>query len=153
MAKFYGSQDNPKGLFVTPSFDTAKQFGVVVIEFHAPVSQLEAPVWPNGMYTVQGEMSGSFEGENGREQARNRLRDELKNSPETPHWVKDSDRVDLGNTLLYMGRESQALFVGELNPNSIRAVWHNDTNHIKKSYIRYSPKQFLAKIEKDEIQN
>ena len=42
----YEANNNPRGLFVTPDLDVAKEFGPYIIEFHTRVSDLEAPVWP-----------------------------------------------------------------------------------------------------------
>lgn len=152
----YEANNNPKGLFVTTQLKTAKDFGTVVIEFHTKVSDLEAPVWPGGGYTVQGEMSANFADENDRERQRLSQRDKLRTSDRKD--LSDSDRPELAATLL--GSERQALFIGDLNANAIRAVWVSpevlgaEFNY-KSASIRMSPKEFLAKTKhvKDDAES
>ena len=40
----YENNNNPKGLFSTPSIKTAKEFGDYIIEFHSRVGDLESPI-------------------------------------------------------------------------------------------------------------
>jgi len=143
----YEANNNPKGLFVTLDLKVAKRFGNYIIEFHAKASDLEAPVWPNGSYTVQGQMSGTFGDEDEREAARMKRREEARSSKFK--GVRDSDRPELGDTLL-ANSEYQALFTGELNPNSIRAIWVNKTPEKSgrfSDYTRMNPKEFLKDYE------
>lgn len=139
----YENNNNPKGLFVTPDLSTAKEFGHVVIEFHTRVHNLEAPVWPGGSFTVQGQMAQMFNTEDEREQERLRRRMDLSQSEFD--YIRDSDRPELA-ALLLMGGERQALFTGDLNPNSIRAVWvtpnQDKTSSIMK-FERMRPEAFI----------
>jgi hypothetical protein len=63
----YEANNNPKGFFVSIDFKTVKGFGQYIMELHTRVSDLEAPVWPSGSYTVQGEYSKYWDEENPRE--------------------------------------------------------------------------------------
>lgn len=123
----YEADNNPTGLFVAANLRTSVGFGETIIEFNAKMSELEAPVWPGGGYTVQGEMSGTFghgrEGRANRQAARLKARREAKNS-HTPA-VAASDRPELARTLMAFG-ESNALFIGNLRPNRIIRVWVRD---------------------------
>ena len=138
----YEYNNNPKGLFVTISLDVAKEFGKYIAEIHTPVSELEAPVWPSGSYTVQGGMASYFNDESEREASRQKRREEGKKSDKD--FIRNSDRPELAE-LLFSG-EQQALFTGELNNNSIRAIWVNLTPEKAgrfSTYKRMNPKQFL----------
>lgn len=138
----YEYNNNPKGLFVTISLDVAKDFGNYIIELHSPVSELEAPVWPSGSYTVQGGMSSYFSSDEDREETRLKRREEANKSNELS--IRNSDRPELAE-LLFSG-EQQALFKGELNNNSIRAIWVNSTPERSgrfSDYKRMSVKSFL----------
>lgn len=139
----YEYNNNPNGLFVTISLDVAKQFGNYIIEFHTPVSDLESPVWPNGSYTVQGQMSGVFNSPEERENARMRKRDVASKSKYSS--IRNSDRPELAEVLFDI-HEPQALFVGQLNDNSVRAIWVSETPEKEGSYStfrRMSVKQFI----------
>jgi len=131
----YERNNNPYGLFVTSQFKTAKEFSresdglAIIIEFHAKVKDLEAPVWPSGRYTVQGDMAQSWKGDGrkdqmaDRERGRLKTRDDIKKSNDSDlDFAKKSDRPELAQSL-FDSREYQALFVGDLDPNMIRAVW------------------------------
>lgn len=139
----YEYNNNPKGLFVTPDMKTAKYFGQYIIEFHAKVSDLEAPVWPNGSFTVQGGYSGVFDGDADREQERLRQRD-IHSKSDDP-VIKDSDRPELASIFL-QGGERQALFRGDIDPNSITAIWIPSDPKIDvrfQTMIRMDRKQFI----------
>lgn len=139
----YEYNNNPKGLFVTISLDVAKRFGNYIIEFQTPVSDLESPVWPNGSYTVQGQMSGSFNSPEEREAARMDRRDDSSKSKYSS--IRDSDRPELAE-ILFDSSEQQALFIGQLNNNSVRAIWVNLTPQKDGSYStfrRMSVKDFI----------
>lgn len=139
----YEYNNNPRGLFVTPDFKTAKYFGQYVIEFHARVSDLESPVWPNGSFTVQGGMSGIFSSEQERELERLRNREEYSNSD--IEYIRNSDRPELAAIFL-SGGERQALFVGSVNEKSIKAIWVPEdikTDSRYQTLIRKTPKEFL----------
>jgi len=142
--------NNPKGLFVTPDLRTAKEFGHTVIEFHTKVSDLEAPVWPGGKYTVQGEMSQMFNSDDEREQKR--LQDRMNLSNSEFEYVRNSDRPELALWLISAG-ERQALFRGDLNPNSIRAIWVSPDTNIMTSvqdFQRISPREFINLYDNQE---
>lgn len=147
----YEFNNNPKGLFVTPDLDTAKEFGTIIVEFHTKVKDLESPVWPTGTFTGQGQMSGIFDNPEEREKERMRVRG--ISSKSEYDYIRDSDRPELANILL-SGGERQALFVGDLNPNAIKAVWiKNEPEKAKSTYTRLSPKEFISKIENKELDN
>ena len=143
------SNNNPKGLFVSPSFNIAKRFATcgVVIEFNVKVGQLEAPVWPKGSYTIQGQMASYFKDDEEREKKRSEMRDVHKASNDKN--VAKSDRPELSATLAKMA-ETQALYVGDLNPNMIRAVWYNETlhknNRINGPWDRITVKDFYKLV-------
>ncbi len=146
----YENDNNPKGLFVTPDLDVAKEFtSSFIIEFHAPVSELEAPVWPSGSYTGQGQMAQYFGGdESKREQARI---DARKTAIKTNQdYITKSDRPELAHSL--SGGETQALFTGDMNPNSIRAVWVRKPNTYKE-YERHNTKDFKQSLMKGNIKS
>lgn len=130
----YEFNNNPKGLFVTISLDIAKDFGNYIAEIHTRVSDLEAPVWPGGGYTVQGQMEKYFKDDNDREDAR--LQRRSTSSKSKYDSIKNSDRPELAE-LLYNSYEQQALFTGELNKNSIRAIWINTTPQKSGKYSTY----------------
>ncbi len=155
----YESNNNPYGLFVTSNFDTAKEFSrpsdnlAVIIEFHASVKDLEAPVWPSGGYTVQGQMAQYWKGDSmkqkmaDREKGREKEREKIKSSPRDDlEFAKKSDKPELAKSLFYSG-EYQALFVGDLNPNSIRAVWVYEGKNSPKyeTFTRMKRNEFLKK--------
>jgi hypothetical protein len=145
----YENNNNPKGLFVTLDLNTAKEFGAYVIEFHTKVSDLEAPVWPSGMYTVQGGKESFFKSEEERENHRLQQRNKFKNDENEN--IRNSDRPELAATLFSL-RERQALFVGDLNPNSIKAIWvSSDPAKIKQPYERLSIKEFLKMFQTSGI--
>ncbi len=142
----YEYNNNPRGLFVTISLDVAKDFGNYIIELHSPVRELEAPLWPGGSYTVQGQMAQYFSSEEDREETRLERREDAKNANEES--IRNSDRPELAE-LLFSG-EQQALFTGDLNNNSIRAIWVNTTPERSgrfSNYKRMSAKQFLKEYE------
>lgn len=147
----YESNNNPKGLFVTPNLTTAKEFGRVVIEIHAKVSDLESPVWPGGSFTVQGQMSQNFRDDNDREDRR--LSDREFHKKSSDDYISKSDRPELAATLT--GGERQALYLGDLNANSIRAVWvgsemlEGDYDY-KRAFVRLSRNDFIKRM-KDKV--
>lgn len=143
----YEMNNNPKGLFVTPDLRTAKEFGHTVIEFHTRVRDLEVPVWPGGGFTGQGQMAQMFNSDDEREQER--LRQRMKWSQSEYEFVRDSDRPEVAAMLL-MGGERQALFTGDLNANSVRAVWVTPNRNISstfQAFDRVSPREFIKMYE------
>ena len=155
----YESDNNPKGLFVTPDLETAKEFGSVVFEFDSNMSELEPPVWPSGGYTVQGGYSQYWgHGREGRAKRASRQRDlrlQHKSDERNPEWIKQSDDPLLAMTLAGMG-ERQALFVGHLNPKRIKRVYLRDFDRKTYTYTSdwysLSPKEFLEKYPSDEYE-
>lgn len=146
----YEYNNNPKGIFVTPDMKTAKEFGKYIIEFNAAVSDLEAPVWPSGTFTVQGGIASYFKDAQDRENRRLKARAEALTY--TDKNIKKSDRPELAVTLYYFG-ERQALFIGDLNKQSFRAVWERNANRVNSPYKRYSLKEFLVVHKKDFDKN
>lgn len=150
----YENNNNPRGLFVSPKFEATKYFANsgVIIEFNVKVNQLEAPVWPGKGYTVQGGMSEYFKDEDEREKKRLLNREEDRNSEDKN--IANSDRPELSTTLVNMG-EKQALYIGDLNPNMIRAVWYNEILHTQRrtngSWTRMSVKDFIKLIPSDTL--
>lgn len=122
----YEAGNNPKGLFVTVDMNVAKQFTNcgIIMEFHAKMSDLEAPVWSGGgSYFVQGDYTTSFKDNDEREEQRMKSRERASNDRNAQ--VAQSDRPELADTL-FNNAEKQALYIGDLNPNMIRAFWVNE---------------------------
>lgn len=142
----YENNNNPSGLFVTPDLDTAKEFGPYVLEFHTKVSDLEAPVWPGkGSFAVQGEMAPMFGDDDERSAAAQKQLERLSQS-DIEH-IRNSDSPDVAFWLMNVG-ERQALFVGDLNRNSIRAIWSSkDPKRVTSDYERMKPKEFISRLE------
>lgn len=155
----YEGNNNPNGLFVTLSFKVAADFvGAntvqAIMEFNAPVTDLEAPVWPGGGWTGQGQKAEYFsQGRAGRIERAKALRDAEQETsamaasrPELAH-VAQSDRKYLAARLFTDG-ESQALFVGDLNPNQIVAIYVRPSGaRTTDSWTKLSPDEFLAQYE------
>lgn len=147
----YEFNNNPKGLFVTPDLSTAKEFGTLIIEFHAKVENLESPVWPNGTFTGQGQQSGIFKNSDEREQERLRTRELASKSDDD--FIRNSDRPELASILI-QGGERQALFTGDVNPSSIHAVWvKNDTEKAKSPYTRLKRSEFIKAYADGKFEN
>lgn len=153
----YEHGNNPKGVFVTINFETAKRNfsgSGVILEFDTIVKNLEAPVWKGqDSYFVQGQYTQSFKDEEERQEEILRKREMYRNiDPEqgyTKERIKKSDRPELAQTLFF-NAERQALFVGNLNPNEIKNVWFNeglffDRRH-GKPWVKYSRKDLLRKF-------
>jgi hypothetical protein len=115
----YENIDNPKGLFVTPSLKTAEYFANsgYIIEFNCKVSDLEAPLWSVEGHNVQ----------SNREGVRSKLRQ--KHSGSTHPFINGADRPELAE-IFSKGVEPQALFIGRLQPNQIKAIWYNSNNDL-----------------------
>lgn len=143
----YEANNNPKGIFVTPDLSVAKNFGPYILEFHTRVRDLEAPVWPGGSFTSPGQLSGIFDSEDDREQER--LRQRMRWSQSEYEFVRNSDRPELA-ALFLMGGERQALFTGDLNRNSIRAIWAStDPSRINQPHRRMSTGDFMDAYDAD----
>ena len=161
----YEADNNPYGLFVTLHLKKAGDFtsGVedqVVMEFNARESDLEAPVWPGGSYTVQGQMAQYFghnrEGKLKRRQrgkaAQGEVEDFLKRYPDQFQHIRQSDDKYKANILLNSS-EYQALFVGDLNPKDIAAFHVRPKGYnYKDPFVRLSREEFLERYKdyKDE---
>jgi hypothetical protein len=138
----YEADNNPMGLFVATNPKAASEFGAYIIEFHARGTELEAPVWPGGTYTVQGQMAQYFGGSKAkREEARQVARQRAIDRNIEP--ISKSDRPELANTLMAFG-ENQALFIGHLNPNRIIRVWLRNERGL---LFPTSRKEFLKRNE------
>jgi len=156
----YENNNNPKGLFVSTEMEVAKEFSsaygvAVIIEFHCKAKDLEAPVWPNGSYTVQGQMSGMFHSDDERENQRMKEREETLKAKHVQDHIKKSDRPELASTLM-ASREFQALFMGHLDPNMIRAVWVREPDEkgyqsMSRSFERITRQTFISKYGKTPI--
>jgi hypothetical protein len=88
-------------------------------------------------------MAQYFNDDNDREQQRLKVR-ERESKNEYPS-ISKSDRPELAR-ILYFSSEQQALFTGELNHNSVRGVWVNETPDKSgkySSYKRISSIEFL----------
>lgn len=162
----FESNNNPKGLFVSSSLQDAKEFTgayeniSAIAEIHANEKDLEVPVWPGGSYTGFGgyseywsndpEENASQRKEAQREKSQWVLQQAEKQGLD---WILKSDRPDLA-WFLQMGMENQALFIGDLNPNSIRTFWVQDIgedghHHKKDPFYRVSRKEFISKIKSE----
>lgn len=149
----YESDNNPYGLFVTLNFKTAAEFGGTIIEFVCRSEELEAPVWPGGGYTVQGQMAQYFghgaKGRAARNQRRKAARAEVEQDfarrPDPENWkhVTGSDDLLTANMLLN-SHEYQALFIGDLNPKRIVAVYTRDRDTYNSPYTKLTTEQFLS---------
>jgi hypothetical protein len=151
----YEADNNPKGLFVTLAKDVAKQFvgafgARTIMEFNAMSEELQPPVWPNGHYTVQGQMASYFghgaEGRRKRAAAKKAQMDKLPSRihPDDPDFshIELSDDPMLASTLT-TNYEMQALFMGHLSPSDITCFWVEEA---REKWKRYSVKQFLAEF-------
>ncbi len=154
----YESNNNPNGIFVTLNIDIAKKFvyprgenGIVAIaEFNVKYSDLEAPVWPDGGYTTQGQMSKNWDKENTREKGITLAREKALNSDY--EFVKNSDRPEVAMSL--MSYEKQALLMADINPNMISAIWYSESgNHgsMSNQFIRLKPIEFVKKFDDDYV--
>lgn len=87
-----------------------------------------------------------------RQEFQKRKREELKKFHNDEN-IKNSDYPDVINSL-FNNYESQALFVGNLDPNSIRAIWISPNFKITpeiQTFKRISPKQFLKKYKELDL--
>jgi hypothetical protein len=142
----YESGNNPYGLFVSVDFNVANSFALsgVIIEFSTKVSDLESPVWVGGRsYFVQGEYTKSFKDLDEREQQRLINRQKAGESPYD--YITKSDRPELAD-VIFNNPERQALFIGDLNPNMIKAVWYNEIRKGDGGWVRLSRRRFIEKL-------
>jgi hypothetical protein len=150
----YESVNNPTGLFISLDLQTVKEFSGsfgAILEFHAKYEDLEAPVWAGKeSYFIQGEYTQQFRNEKERKQAQQAAREKAKKHED--ERVSKSDNPEVANWLF--GAEYQALFTGDLNPNSIRAIWYKEGDrNINSTYKRYTRKEFIDKIAKPKLAN
>jgi len=154
----YESNNNPYGLFITLDLDIAKKFchprgdrGIaVILELSVRVADLEAPVWPGGSYTVQGQMAQFWKDDKDRHtQGTLKARDAASRS-EYP-FVSGSDRPEVAMSLL--SGERQALFMGDINPNMVKRVFFGESGRHgfnADRMERLTRKEFLNKFETHE---
>ena len=157
----YENNNNPYGLFVTVDLKQAKKFAYssprAIMEFHANIKDLEAPVWPNGRYTVQGEKEGRFNSRYDRHQAR--LKAHIDAAYYEPPYSELDKRLHPEDykAVMNMKRsyypalartmqagEKQGLYVGNLNPNMIKRFWVAEGN-IYAKYVPMTHQEFLKK--------
>lgn len=151
----YEAGNNPKGLFVTIDFKQAsKDFAGsgVIMEFDTRVSNLEAPAWVGGRdYFVQGEYTKDFGSEE--ERQKQQLLNRQKHSQSEYPAIANSDRPELARSL-FNAAEHQALFIGDLNPNMIRAFWVHEgrieRQTTKGEWQRVSRLDFLKRYYNEE---
>lgn len=120
----YENIENPKGLFVSPTLKTAEYFANsgYLIEFNCKVSDLEAPLWNK---------EDSDDVVNDREGVRAKLRE--KHPKSNTAFVNGADRPELA-AIFSKGVEPQALFVGKLQPNQIKAVWYDPSRDLSSNF-------------------
>ena len=156
----FESGNNKKGLFVSINFNIVKRgfaSSGIIIEFASKVSDLEAPIWVEGKFYKAGDYTKSFTDwnhENGtseqREIQRLKKREEANNSEY--EYIRNSDRPELAQSL-YLEAENQALFIGDLNPNMIKAVWYNPKNRHNDKWERLSVKDFSKRFNIKKMKN
>lgn len=144
---------NPKGLFVSTDFKTAKNFAydtdtMVIIEFTAKSDDLDVPVWNNSFgYFVQGSNPQPFKNREEREKQKENYQNDAKNSEY--NYVRDSDNPAMAEKI-FNDYEHQALFVGNLNPNMIKRFWIKKNGN--ETCIPLSRKEFLKLYGNKEFQ-
>ena len=142
----YEFRNNPKGVFVSIDLNVAKEFGGsgVIIEFTSKVSDLESPVWKGGKFFVQGEYTKQFDDDDDREAERTTRRKDTDTSDDPK--ISGSSRSELADSI-FNNSEKQALFIGDLNPNMIKAVWYNkvldEDRRTNGKWERMSRKEFI----------
>jgi hypothetical protein len=138
--------------------ETAKKFTyprgkkgiVVILELSVKVSDLEAPVWPGGSYTVPGEMAHFWKDKDDRHE-RGTLKAREAASDDENNFISGSDRPEVAATLA--GNERQALFMGDINPNMVKSIYFGESGkhgYSPKRLDRISRKEFLNKFETHE---
>lgn len=129
----YENNNNPRGIFSTPDVKVAGEFGNHIIEFHSRVKDLESPVWPSGTFTVQGGREEYWTDDAERKMAMLKQREKFSNSE--VEAIAKSSRPEVAASL-FSYAEPQALFLGSLNKNSIRAMWVKDGNGLKRVSVK-----------------
>lgn len=149
----YEYDNNPYGLFVTTNLDIAKRFSQrCIMEFIAHYNELEAPVWPGGGFTVQGQMSKSWPNGRAGIVARKNKQKQLATEPpiQGVPEIHGSDDNYLARTLLASG-ERQALFIGHLNPDRIVAFYVPTDNHYKTPWTKLDRAAFLERYTDEKL--
>lgn len=137
----YENGMNSNGLFVTIKFDVAKGFAFgaypVVMEFSTKVSDLDFPVWSD-QETFYGQNSNPkpFKNRDEREAQKQAYDDTAAWSEH--QFIRQSDRPALAKSLVD-SYEHQALYVGDLNPESIKRFWVEKDHR----WVSMSRKDFL----------
>lgn len=160
----YENGMNPIGLFVSTDFETVKEFSnpfnggknkkaSVIIEFTANSNDLDTPVWNNAStYFGQGSNPIPFRNKDERDRQKRDYNSEARNS-EFKH-IKDSDNPAMAKNI-FLNREHQALFIGDLSPNMIKRFWvkkyDNSNSAIDKQYIPMKLGQFIKEFGNEEF--
>ena len=155
----YEANNNPEGLFVTTSLRNAREFVgayeslCVIAEFHASESDLEIPVWPTGGFVGQGGYAEYWSNDPTERAAQRKEAQQKRIEEILDHarrqgleWVLQSDRPDLA-WYLQTGGENQALFIGDLNPNSIRAFWVREEDAERGYQLTTSPFRRISRYD------
>lgn len=152
----YENNNNPRGLFITLSLDLAKEFSsamdiAVIMEFSTRARDLEPPVWPAGSYTVQGQKEEWWQSDEERAEGLRKSRDHHSQS-KYPAIAQSFDPALAAS--LYLNREMQALFVGDLNPNQIKRFWIREPTPegyqlITDKFVPMSRSEFLDYLRKN----
>ena len=150
----YEMTNNPKGLFVTTSLDSAKNFyyhvdTLVIMEFTVNSSDLDTPVW-KGQDTHYGQYSNppSFDSKAERDAQKEKYQNDARNSEYD--YVRNSDNPAMAYRIFING-DHQALFMGNLNPNQIKRFWVKK-NGSSESMKPFSRKDFLRVYGDKEFQ-
>jgi len=145
----YEANTNPKGVFVTISEETAKQFALdgCVIEFIAKYDELDPPVWPQGSYGTQGSYMPTFKSKVERLATKKRLKSEIGNDKNQPEFIKSSDDPYMAK-ILFDSSEYQALFTGNLNPSRIISF-----SEKKDNWKKINLEEFLEKYKDVDFTN
>ena len=162
----YEGENNPKGLFVSLDLKkVASEFAGgythgAVMEFTVNEADLEPPTWPGGSYTVQGQMAPYFyQDPRGARVGRVAKKKEDEEDARKSQFasVSQSNRPGLARTLF--GSEMQALFVGDLNPESITRFWIQepedgvDYRRVNSEWKPLSREEFLQKFDQPNFQS
>jgi hypothetical protein len=104
--------------------DFAGGWNRIVMEFVAKEEELEAPTWPSGTYTVQGQMAPWFYNDpRGARVARAAKKKSDEEEARKSRYVAISQSLRPGLARTLFGSEMQAKFVWHLNPERITRFW------------------------------
>jgi hypothetical protein len=145
----YEANTNPKGLFVTISEKTARDFALdgCVVEFIAKYEDLEPPVWVQGSYGTQGSYMPTFRSKVERLATKKRFENEIRNDQNQPEFIKFSDNPYM-TKVLFDSSEYQALFTGNLNPDKIISFSERDNN-----WEKINLEEFLEKYKDIDLKS